>query len=84
MKVVVGEGSCGLAAGAGKVYGAIKESMTAQDDFALKVTGCIGMCWLEPIVDIYDGEKLLCRWCASKRRTAQKSQAPRAQKTSAA
>ncbi len=56
MKIVVGEGSCGLAAGAGKVHAAL-EARGAQ----VGVTGCIGMCYLEPIVDIYDGDRLAAR-----------------------
>lgn len=58
MKIVVGEGSCGIAAGAHKVYNAIKN---ANSTLELKITGCIGMCFLEPIVDIYDGNTLVRR-----------------------
>lgn len=54
MKIVVGEGSCGIAAGAAKVYSAI-EKIIGLTGSTLTVTGCIGMCFLEPIVDIYDG-----------------------------
>ncbi len=57
MKIVVGEGSCGIAAGAAKVYSAI-EAIIGSTDSTLTVTGCIGMCFLEPIVDIYDGKEL--------------------------
>ena len=54
MKIVVGEGSCGIAAGAARVYSAI-EKIIGLTGSTLTVTGCIGMCFLEPIVDIYDG-----------------------------
>lgn len=57
MKIVVGEGSCGIAAGAVKVYSAI-ENLIGLTGSTLTVTGCIGMCFLEPIVDIYDGGEL--------------------------
>ena len=57
MKIVVGEGSCGIAAGAAKVYSAI-EKLIGSTASTLTVTGCIGMCFLEPIVDIYDGGEL--------------------------
>ena len=57
MKIVVGEGSCGIAAGAAKVYSAI-EKLIGLTGSPLTVTGCIGMCFLEPIVDIYDGGEL--------------------------
>ena len=56
MKAIVGEGSCGLAAGAGKVYAALEARNTGK--YEMGVTGCIGMCFLEPIVDIYDGKEL--------------------------
>ncbi len=61
MRVVIGEGSCGIAAGAGKVREAITALMNEDENFTLGSTGCIGMCFLEPIVDLYDGEKLLRR-----------------------
>ncbi len=59
MRVTVGEGSCGVAAGASKVYTALKNAL--PDTVRLGITGCIGMCWLEPIVDLYDGDALLIR-----------------------
>ncbi|MCF0142499.1 MAG: NADH-quinone oxidoreductase subunit F, partial [Parasporobacterium sp.] len=60
MRIIVGEGSCGLAAGAGKVYDALKP-LSESGSFELGITGCIGMCFLEPIVDVYDGETLAAR-----------------------
>ncbi|MCQ2484206.1 MAG: NADH-quinone oxidoreductase subunit NuoF [Clostridia bacterium] len=59
MRIVVGEGSCGIAAGAAKVYSALEAQVGTSAE--LTVTGCIGMCFLEPIVDIYDGKTLLKR-----------------------
>ena len=57
MRVVIGQGSCGIAAGAEKVRKAlIKENIDAR--VPISITGCIGMCYLEPIVDIYDEDKL--------------------------
>lgn len=52
MKIVIGEGSCGIAAGAEKV----RKALLGCDLNGAKLTiaGCIGMCYLEPIVDIYD------------------------------
>ena len=61
MRIVIGEGSCGIAAGASKVRNAIESLMTESDAFTLGSTGCIGMCFLEPIVDLYDGKTLLRR-----------------------
>ena len=60
MKVVVGAGSCGIAAGAQKVYDAL-EMQNGDKAFSLTVTGCNGMCFLEPIVDIYDDQNKLTR-----------------------
>ena len=59
-KIVVGEGSCGIAAGAAKVYSAL-EPLAAGSGVELKITGCIGMCYLEPIVDVYEDDTLLQR-----------------------
>ena len=56
MRIVVGEGSCGLAAGAGKVHEAL-----AKLGADVGITGCIGMCFLEPVVDLYDGNALAAR-----------------------
>jgi NADH-quinone oxidoreductase subunit F len=54
-KVIVGLGSCGLAAGAGKVYDEIKKIKAADNlDFELKKSSCIGMCFREPLVEIID------------------------------
>ncbi len=54
--VKVGQGSCGIAAGAGKVYDALAKQFTGKNGVALSITGCIGMCYLEPIVDVYEGD----------------------------
>lgn len=55
MKIVVGQGSCGIAAGAEKVRQALlKEDLNGA---ALTIAGCVGMCYLEPIVDIYEADK---------------------------
>ena len=61
MRIVIGEGSCGIAAGASKVHNAIAALMNGSESFTLGSTGCIGMCYLEPIVDIYDGDELAKR-----------------------
>ena len=55
MRIVIGQGSCGIAAGAEKVRSALLNNDVACD---ISITGCIGMCYLEPIVDIYDGDEL--------------------------
>lgn len=60
MRIVVGEGSCGIAAGAHGVFDAL-DRLCEENGFTLGKTGCIGMCFAEPIVDIYDGALLLKR-----------------------
>lgn len=59
-RIIVGQGSCGVAAGAGKVYDALKPLVEGKG-MELGSTGCIGMCFLEPIVDIYEDKVLLRR-----------------------
>ncbi len=60
MKLVFGEGSCGIAAGARKVRSAV-ESLNRDGAVDIGIAGCIGMCYLEPIVDIYDRGLLVRR-----------------------
>ena len=61
-RIVVGQGSCGLAAGAGAVYSALESKLTAEVNATLGITGCVGICYLEPIVDVYapDGQLYRC------------------------
>ncbi len=57
MKIAVGQGSCGIAAGAMKTYEILEKSLDLSKN-ELTVTGCIGMCYLEPIVDVYKNDEL--------------------------
>ena len=59
INIKVGQGSCGISAGAGKVYTALEQILNNNPEVQLSVTGCIGMCYLEPIVDIYTDEELI-------------------------
>ena len=59
MRIVIGQGSCGIAAGAEKVRKALLAANVNPAD--VSITGCIGMCYLEPIVDIYDDDNNLTR-----------------------
>lgn len=56
MIVKVGLGSCGIAAGGKKVHSALDKALKGVNDVVLETTGCVGVCSLEPIVDIYDKE----------------------------
>ena len=60
-RIVVGQGSCGLAAGAGAVYTALENKLGASAAAELSITGCIGICYLEPIVDVYAEDGTLYR-----------------------
>jgi len=54
-KIIVGLGSCGIAAGGNKVYNKLSELHKADSkSFTLKKTSCIGMCFREPLVEVVD------------------------------
>jgi NADH-quinone oxidoreductase subunit F len=57
MRIAIGEGSCAIAAGARNVRSAIEKLYGGE----VGLVGCIGMCYLEPIVDLYEGENLVSR-----------------------
>ncbi|MBN1578103.1 MAG: NADH-quinone oxidoreductase subunit NuoF [Chitinispirillaceae bacterium] len=53
MVVAVGMGTCGLSAGAQAVYDAWRDCLSdSNGGFILMPTGCIGMCYREPLVEI--------------------------------
>ncbi len=62
-KITVGMGSCGIAAGARPVYNKLKELVQKENmNIEVNETGCIGMCYKEPLVEIENietGEKVL-------------------------
>ena len=58
-KIKIGEGSCGISAGAGKIHKLLDEKNSGN--YTVHSVGCIGMCFLEPIVDIYNGDALTAR-----------------------
>lgn len=59
IRVVVGMGTCGISAGARQVLSAIVEELNKRGLNEIKVvqTGCIGMCRLEPMFDVYIGNE---------------------------
>ena len=63
MRVVVGQGSCGVATGAKKTAAEF-EKQIAEKNLGIKVgvTGCVGTCYLEPIVDVYEDDGHLTRY----------------------
>jgi NADP-reducing hydrogenase subunit HndB len=54
-RVVVGMATCGIAAGARPVFNTLIDDVAARNLKNVKVTrsGCLGMCKLEPIVEVY-------------------------------
>ena len=57
-RVVVGMATCGIAAGARPVLTTLVERVASKKyDAAVLQTGCIGMCKLEPMVEVYEGDQ---------------------------
>ena len=54
-KVLVGMATCGIAAGARPVLQAFVEEVAKRNltDVVVSQTGCIGVCRLEPLVEVY-------------------------------
>lgn len=55
IRIVVGMATCGIAAGARPVMNAFMEEVAKRKlaNVTIAQTGCIGMCRLEPIVEVY-------------------------------
>ncbi len=55
IRVVVGMATCGIAAGARPVLAAFLEEVEKRGlkNISVSQTGCIGVCRLEPIVEVY-------------------------------
>ena len=61
MRVVVGQGSCGIATGARKTADAFTRLIGEKglSSVCVDLTGCVGACYLEPIVDVYGDDGAL-------------------------
>jgi len=59
VRVVVGMATCGIAAGARPVLAALVDEVNRRQlkNVTVAQTGCIGVCRLEPIVEIYEPGK---------------------------
>lgn len=57
-RVVVGMATCGIAAGARPVMNAFLEEISKRNlsNVTISMTGCIGVCRLEPVVEVFDKE----------------------------
>ena len=53
-QVIIGMGTCGIAAGAREIMAAVLEELAKRNlnDVTVLQTGCIGMCQKEPLLDI--------------------------------
>ncbi len=55
-RVAVGMGSCGIAAGAHEVAAAVRKELRRRKlKVPLGITGCLGMCYREVLLEVYDG-----------------------------
>jgi NADH-quinone oxidoreductase subunit F len=55
MKIRVGLGSCGIAAGALQVMDSLKAELKSRElNIEIQQTGCIGMCHNEPLIDVIE------------------------------
>jgi len=50
--VKVGMASCGIAAGGGPVFDRLHELLDSREDVEIKKVGCIGFCYMEPLVEV--------------------------------
>lgn len=63
MRVVIGQGSCGVATGARKTAAEFEKQIVEKKlNIDVDITGCVGTCYLEPIVDIYDDDGKMTRY----------------------
>ena len=64
MRVVVGQGSCGIATGAKKTAAEFEKLIAERnlEGIEVSLTGCVGTCYLEPIVDVYDDHGQMTRY----------------------
>ena len=63
MKVIIGAGSCGIATGAKKTAEEFERQIKERNlDIKVDITGCVGTCYLEPIVDVYDDDNKITRY----------------------
>ena len=55
IQIIVGMGTCGIAAGAKQTFDAIVASIQKhgiEDKIIIRQTGCMGLCYVEPTVEV--------------------------------
>jgi len=71
IKIMVGMATCGISAGADKVYAALAQRIAELGlDAVLTKTGCIGFCQREPLVDVIYPKKVRLTYQAMTAETA--------------
>lgn len=65
IRVVVGMATCGISAGARPVYNTLVDEVLKRNLTNVKIsrTGCLGMCKLEPIVEVYAPNQEKVTYC---------------------
>jgi len=53
--VLVGLATCGIAAGAKQIFEKLGQELAGQPNVSVERTGCIGMCQMEPLVEVHVG-----------------------------
>jgi len=62
-RIIIGMGTCGIAAGAREVMHAILRELEAKKiDAHVETVGCVGMCAKEPLVDVEQAGKSRVRY----------------------
>ena len=59
-RIIVGMGTCGIAAGARPVLSALVEAVSnekLEESVTVTQTGCIGICQYEPVVEVFEAGK---------------------------
>jgi NADH-quinone oxidoreductase subunit F len=58
INITVGMATCGVSAGAEKILGKLKGLAEGAKSVSVSATGCIGMCYREPLVEVSDGKSV--------------------------
>jgi NADP-reducing hydrogenase subunit HndB len=53
-QIIIGMGTCGIAAGAKRVFDAFLEELDARklENVVVTQTGCMGLCYVEPTIEV--------------------------------
>ncbi|MCL2848037.1 MAG: 4Fe-4S binding protein [Firmicutes bacterium] len=56
VRLLVGLGSCGIAAGAERIKELLAEKLGKDNNVSIEPSGCLGCCYLEPVVTMVDND----------------------------